>query len=129
MPSSFSALITCVLLAISAHAHAQFVHTKGAEIVDRDGKPLLLIGPNLGNWLVFEGYMLDIDEPGWSTPTGFRAGIKHALGGDEKRTAEFVRKMARFVCHSRNDPADQGAQLQQCCACPSLISCSGMAAR
>lgn len=92
MPSRLSAPIACVLLAISAHAQAQFVHTKAAEIVDRDGKPLLLIGPNLGNWLVFEGYMLDVDEPGWSTPTGFRAGIKQALGGDEKRTAEFVRK-------------------------------------
>ena len=86
------ALISCVALIVGAHAHAQFVHTKGTQIVDRDGKPLLLIGPNLGNWLVFEGYMLDIDERGWSTPTGFRAGIKHALGGDEHRTAQFVRK-------------------------------------
>ena len=86
------ALLACVALAIGTQAHAQFVHTRGTQIVDRDGKPLLLIGPNLGNWLVFEGYMLDIDERGWSTPTGFRAGIKYALGGDEERTAQFVRK-------------------------------------
>jgi predicted RNA binding protein YcfA (HicA-like mRNA interferase family) len=92
MPSRLCALIACVIGLLSATAHAQFVHTKGTVIVDREGKPLVPIGPNLGNWLVFEGYMLDIDEPGWSTPTGFRAGIKYALGGDEKRTAEFVRK-------------------------------------
>jgi endoglucanase len=86
------ALIACVALAITTAAHAQFVHTKGTQIVDPNGKPLLLVGPNLGNWLVFEGYMLDVDEPGWSTPSGFRTGIKYALRGDEQRTAQFVRK-------------------------------------
>ena len=34
-----------------------FVTTRGSEIVDPDGKPLLLRGVNLGNWLVPEGYM------------------------------------------------------------------------
>ncbi|MBL8266680.1 glycoside hydrolase family 5 protein [Steroidobacter sp.] len=92
MRSAWRAVLVVFALALSANTHAQFVHTKGTQIVDRDGKPLLLIGPNLGNWLVFEGYMLDIDERGWSTPTGFRAGIEHALGGDEQRTAQFVRK-------------------------------------
>lgn len=66
--------------------------TRNAQIVDARGKPLLLVGPNLGNWLVFEGYMLDIDVRGWSTPTGFRTGIRYALRGDEQRTRQFVRK-------------------------------------
>ncbi len=34
-----------------------FVSTRGMDIVDPDGKPLLLRGVNLGNWLVPEGYM------------------------------------------------------------------------
>lgn len=92
MKSASAAFLACVALLLTAVAHAQFVRTQGTQIVDHEGKPLLLVGPNLGNWLVFEGYMLDIDERGWSTPSGFRAGIKYALGGDEQRTAEFVRK-------------------------------------
>ena len=86
------ALVAFAALVLSAYAHAQFVRTHGTQIVDDDGKPLLLTGPNLGNWLVFEGYMLDVDVRGWSTPSGFRAGIRHALGGDEQRTRQFVQK-------------------------------------
>ena len=36
---------------------AQFAHTQGKEIVDASGKPLLLRGTGLGNWMVPEGYM------------------------------------------------------------------------
>jgi aryl-phospho-beta-D-glucosidase BglC (GH1 family) len=40
------------------HSHAQsFLHTKGKNIVTSDGKPFLIKGTNLGNWLVPEGYM------------------------------------------------------------------------
>ncbi|GAC1356264.1 MAG: hypothetical protein NVSMB3_02350 [Acidobacteriaceae bacterium] len=38
-------------------ASAQFVHAQGEQIVDGAGKPLLLHGINLGNWLLTEGYM------------------------------------------------------------------------
>jgi len=36
---------------------AQFAHTQKTEIVDGSGKPLLLRGTSLGNWMVTEGYM------------------------------------------------------------------------
>jgi hypothetical protein len=36
---------------------AQFAHTQKTEIVDGNGKPLLLRGTSLGNWMVTEGYM------------------------------------------------------------------------
>jgi endoglucanase len=36
---------------------AQFAHSQGKEIVDASGKPLLLRGTGLGNWMVPEGYM------------------------------------------------------------------------
>jgi len=40
------------------HVHAQkFISTKGKDIVGVDGKPFLIKGTNLGNWLVPEGYM------------------------------------------------------------------------
>ena len=38
-----------------------FAHTQGTAIIGRDGKPLLLRGTNLGNWLVPEGYMFQLD--------------------------------------------------------------------
>ncbi len=38
-----------------------FVTTRGTEIVTPDGKPLLLRGINLGNWLNPEGYMFRFD--------------------------------------------------------------------
>jgi len=36
--------------------HAQFVHTRGSEIVDASGKQLLIRGIGIGNWFVLEGY-------------------------------------------------------------------------
>ena len=44
------------LLAAPA-VHAQYVHTRGTEIVDPSGKPLLVRGINIGNWMVLEGYL------------------------------------------------------------------------
>lgn len=37
---------------------AQFLHQKGTEIVDGNGKPILLRGLGLGGWMLQEGYML-----------------------------------------------------------------------
>src|ERR1700761_1254043 len=37
--------------------NAQFISVRGKEIVDANGKPFLMKGTNLGNWLVPEGYM------------------------------------------------------------------------
>ncbi len=34
---------------------AQFAHTQKTEIVDGSGRPLLLRGTSLGNWMVTEG--------------------------------------------------------------------------
>ncbi|MBD1393783.1 glycoside hydrolase family 5 protein [Mucilaginibacter glaciei] len=36
---------------------AKFINTKGQNIIGTDGKPFLIKGTNLGNWLVPEGYM------------------------------------------------------------------------
>lgn len=38
-----------------------FVHTSGPDIVVGQGKPLILLGINLGNWLEPEGYMFHFD--------------------------------------------------------------------
>ncbi len=53
-------IIFCFLLACGLQANSQtnkFFGVKGKEIIDPEGKPFLIKGTNLGNWLVPEGYM------------------------------------------------------------------------
>jgi aryl-phospho-beta-D-glucosidase BglC (GH1 family) len=52
-------LLVSALLAgvVSAAAQPGFVQVRGKELVGPDGRPILLRGINLGNWLVPEGYM------------------------------------------------------------------------
>ena len=55
-------LISCVVLILCGYlpAAAQqngFVSTRGKEVISPDGKPFIMRGTNLGNWLVPEGYM------------------------------------------------------------------------
>ncbi|UPW20567.1 glycoside hydrolase family 5 protein [Agarivorans sp. TSD2052] len=43
---------------LSTAAMANFVDTKGTSIVDEHGQTLFLKGINLGNWLLWEGYLM-----------------------------------------------------------------------
>ena len=52
----YISLVFIVLLTVNSAAQP-FLHTKGKEIVTADGKPFVIKGTNLGNWLVPEGYM------------------------------------------------------------------------
>ena len=51
--------VTLLFFFLSSNLFPQnnFVTVKGKEFIDVDGKPILLKGINLGNWLVPEGYM------------------------------------------------------------------------
>jgi hypothetical protein len=51
-------IVSVLLAAPSACAVGQFLQVKGGRVVDGAGKPVMLRGINLGNWLVPEGYML-----------------------------------------------------------------------
>lgn len=56
--SRIAALLLLALLSLApALAEGPFVGVRGTDIIGPDGKPLLLKGVNLGNWLVPEGYM------------------------------------------------------------------------
>src|SRR5882672_10995367 len=46
---------------ISGAEASGFLSAKGREFLDSAGKPLVLRGINLGNWLVPEGYMFRMD--------------------------------------------------------------------
>jgi endoglucanase len=71
----------------SMGAQAQFVHTQGKEIVDGAGKPLLLRGTNLGNWLVPEGYMWHLNDGGPESPREIEALVTELVG--PQRAHEF----------------------------------------
>lgn len=55
-------LVVCVWAQCGAWAQGGFVHTSGTELVDGSGKPLMLRGINLGNWLEPEGYMFHLGD-------------------------------------------------------------------
>lgn len=47
-----------ILITITSFTYSQnYSQTEGREVLDINGKPILLKGINLGNWLVPEGYM------------------------------------------------------------------------
>ena len=50
-------LLLLTIVVINAEAQQKFITSKGKEIIGTDGKPFLIKGTNLGNWLVPEGYM------------------------------------------------------------------------
>jgi hypothetical protein len=54
-------LLSIFLLSIVAVNAQKFITTKGKDIIGIDGKPFLMKGTNLGNWLVPEGYMFKFD--------------------------------------------------------------------
>ena len=68
-----------VLLGLASNASAQFAHTAHKQIVDAAGKPLVIRGTNLGNWLVPEGYMW-LFEGGPQSPGEIRAFVLELLG-------------------------------------------------
>ena len=55
------ALSLLVWLTSAAFAQSRFVHTSGAQLIDGTGRPLMLRGTNLGNWLLREGYMFHFE--------------------------------------------------------------------
>lgn len=78
------ALAALLLLVVPVHASPQrFVTTRGKELVGLDGRPLLLKGINLGNWLLPEGYMFDFKSA--SSPRRIEAVIAELVGEEEAR--------------------------------------------
>lgn len=57
--------LVCICLTATAQKN-KFITVKGKDVIGVDGKPFLMRGTNLGNWLVPEGYMFkfgDISSP------------------------------------------------------------------
>ncbi len=59
---SLSIFVAIFIFSFSFPQQNEFVSVKGKEIITADGKPFLLKGINLGNWLVPEGYMFHFNK-------------------------------------------------------------------
>lgn len=64
------------------------VSNTGGKIL-KDGNPITLRGVNFGNWLLWEGYMMDLDEDGIKSHSQIRAGLKDLLGNSETKISNF----------------------------------------
>ena len=65
------------------HGQSRFVTTRGKDLISTDGKPLLLRGINLGNWLLPEGYMFKFKTA--NSPQRIQTVINELVGEDEAR--------------------------------------------
>lgn len=82
-PPFLSAATTSVHLLQLNPVVSAFVHTSGTKILGENGEPLFFSGINLGNWLVWEGYLM-MGDFNYRTHTQFFNEISAALGGDDK---------------------------------------------
>jgi aryl-phospho-beta-D-glucosidase BglC (GH1 family) len=96
-----------------ACAREKFVTTRGREFVGTDGKPFMLKGINLGNWLLPEGYMFKFKSA--ISPRLISVVLNQLVGEDEARrfwktyrdnyvTAEDIRFIKRAGFNSVRVP-------------------------
>ncbi len=64
-----------------------FLRAQDARLVDGDGKPVLLRGVGLGNWLLPEGYMWKFEPPGPQSPREIEALLADLVG--QERAGRF----------------------------------------
>src|ERR1044071_2229890 len=97
----------------TARARGKFVTTRGREFIAPDGRPLLLKGINLGNWLLPEGYMFKFKTA--SSPRLIGVVMSQLVGEAEARrfwktyrdnyvTAEDIRFIKRAGFNSVRGP-------------------------
>ncbi len=82
-------MLIVILMMMMSNINAQFVHTQGTKILDKNGAELQFTGMNLGNWLVWEGYLM-MGEFGFKTHTQFYNGVKGAFGGNQAQADDFL---------------------------------------
>jgi endoglucanase len=73
--------ILAVVLPFALRAQNGFVDVKGKEIITPDGKPFIMRGTNLGNWLMPEGYMFKFSKT--NSPKLINEAITELIGPAE----------------------------------------------
>lgn len=83
-PAALCLLSFFILLDLtSSSGQSRFVTSNGKNVVQANGKPLLLKGINLGNWLLPEGYMFKFKSA--NSPRLIATAINELVGEDEGR--------------------------------------------
>ena len=78
------AFLATILLSFNLHAQpGKFISVKGKEVIDPLGKPFLMRGTSLGNWLIPEGYMFKFKNV--NSPRLINEAITELIGPDEAR--------------------------------------------
>jgi hypothetical protein len=92
-----------IFLSLSPVLIAQrgFVHTKGSDLVDAEGQPLMLRGTNVGNWLEPEGYMFHFENNPQST--GEIETLTEELIGPDKAEAFWKQWRETFITEADMD--------------------------
>ncbi|WP_299291225.1 glycoside hydrolase family 5 protein [uncultured Mucilaginibacter sp.] len=85
---SFLLVFSFASFGLKTNAQQKFITVKGKEIIDANGKPMLIKGTNLGNWMVPEGYMFKFKDV--SSPRLINEAITEAIGPD--KTKDFWEK-------------------------------------
>src|SRR6185369_17644867 len=94
-------LISLAFAARFASAQGGFVHTSGADLVDEQGKPLMLRGTNLGNWFEAEGYMFHLGDTAQS-PREIEE-LSYELIGSEKADAFWKQWRESYITEADID--------------------------
>jgi endoglucanase len=101
--------VLCTLLCLACtpalFAQRHFVHTSGPNIVDGNGKPLMLRGINLGNWFEPEGYMFHLDN-GPQSPREIEE-FTEELIGPEKSAAFWKKWRGTYITEADIDRVKQ----------------------
>jgi endoglucanase len=97
-----SLLLLLLCTTITFAAASKFVTVRGADFYSPDGKPLLLRGINLGNWLVPEGYLFKFKKT--TSPRLIYAAFEQMAGPEEAqnfwkqfRDTYITRKDIHFI--------------------------------
>lgn len=79
-------LLSCIFL---FNSQAQYIHTSNNKILNGNNNIVQLAGVNLGNWLLFEGYMNQENNFN-KTHSQIIDGFTKAFGNDANKAASFV---------------------------------------
>src|SRR5262245_61448616 len=80
-PNRFLLVLITVVALANVQAQSKFVTVRGKEFISPNGKPILLKGINLGNWLLPEGYMFKFKSA--NSPRLIYTVINQLVGEDE----------------------------------------------
>ena len=111
---SLIVFLAIVLLALSlpftSVGQSKFVTRRGQQLIAPDGKPLLLKGINLGNWLLPEGYMFKFKTA--NSPRMIQSVVNELIGEDGAR--RFWRAFSGKLHHEGRHQVHQTIRFQLC---------------